>query len=212
MGQMNTAVDAAGSRELQTSLRDELVGVGDPSYEMARKVWNGAVDRHPALIAYCTGVADVIAAVRFAREHDLVSVRSGGHHFGRKRALLASLAVTTVCYVFISLALEWQLLLLLAGSCLVCGLSEANITITQSAIADVSGPTDRGRLFGYIWTMTSVSYIVGPILEVWAGDVLWVVGYPPGQLQDPGGGGDAASPCSLLVQAESGCSTLEPFR
>jgi predicted MFS family arabinose efflux permease len=46
----------------------------------------------------------------------------------------------------------------------VCGLSEANITITQSAIADVSLPTERGRLFGYIWTMTSISYIVGPLL------------------------------------------------
>jgi MFS family permease len=84
--------------------------------------------------------------------------------FGRKRVLLASLTITTVCYVFICLALELQSLLLLAGSCLVCGLSEANITITQSAIADVSVPTERGRLFGYIWTMTSISYIVGPIL------------------------------------------------
>jgi MFS family permease len=84
--------------------------------------------------------------------------------FGRKRVLLASLTVTTICYVFICLALERQSLLLLAGSCLVCGLSEANITITQSAIADVSLPTERGRLFGYIWTMTSISYIVGPIL------------------------------------------------
>jgi MFS family permease len=83
--------------------------------------------------------------------------------FGRRWVLLASLAVTTVCYVFISLALELRSLLLLAGSCLVCGLSEANITITQSAIADVSAPTDRGRLFGYIYTMSSVSYIVGPI-------------------------------------------------
>jgi DHA1 family tetracycline resistance protein-like MFS transporter len=77
--------------------------------------------------------------------------------FGRKRVLLASLTVTTICYVFICLALEWQSLLLLVGSCLVCGLSEANITITQSAIADVSVPTERGRLFGYIWTMTSIS-------------------------------------------------------
>jgi MFS family permease len=84
--------------------------------------------------------------------------------FGRKRVLLASLAVTTIGYVFICLALERQSLLLLAGSCLGCGLSEANITITQSAIADVSIPPERGRLFGYIWTMTSMSYIVGPIV------------------------------------------------
>src|SRR5262245_13250612 len=47
---------------------------------MARRIWNAAIDRHPACIARCTGVADVVAAVRFARERDLpVAVRSGGH-------------------------------------------------------------------------------------------------------------------------------------
>jgi DHA1 family tetracycline resistance protein-like MFS transporter len=85
--------------------------------------------------------------------------------FGRKRVLSASLAVTTVSYVFICLGLEWQSLLFLAGSGLVGGLSEANIAITQSAIADVSTPIDRGRLFGHIYTMTSVSHIVGPIVS-----------------------------------------------
>jgi MFS family permease len=89
--------------------------------------------------------------------------------FGRKRVLLASLTATTVCYVFICLALERQSLLLLASSCLVCGLSEANITMTQSAIADVSAPSERGRLFGYIWTMASISYIVGPLLPCRSG-------------------------------------------
>src|SRR4029453_13380556 len=52
----------------------------DPTYDDDRKVWNGHIDRRPALIARCRGVADVIAAVRFAREHDLLtSVRGGGH-------------------------------------------------------------------------------------------------------------------------------------
>src|SRR5207244_1918557 len=47
-----------------------------------RKVWNGAIDRRPALIARCAGVADVIASVRFGRKHGLpVAVRSGGHSF-----------------------------------------------------------------------------------------------------------------------------------
>jgi FAD/FMN-containing dehydrogenase len=51
-----------------------------PGYDTARSIWNGAIDRHPACIARCTGVADVVAAVRFARERDLVvAVRSGGH-------------------------------------------------------------------------------------------------------------------------------------
>jgi FAD/FMN-containing dehydrogenase len=45
-------------------------------------VWNGSIDRHPALIARCDGVADVRSAVRFARTHGLlVAVRGGGHSF-----------------------------------------------------------------------------------------------------------------------------------
>jgi FAD/FMN-containing dehydrogenase len=50
-------------------------------YGGARRVWNGAVDRNPAVIARCAGVADVVAAVRFARDHNLeIAVRGGGHN------------------------------------------------------------------------------------------------------------------------------------
>jgi FAD/FMN-containing dehydrogenase len=60
--------------------KGELVGPDDPQYDQARVVWNGMADRRPALIARCTGPDDVIAAVRFARDHDLViAVRGGGH-------------------------------------------------------------------------------------------------------------------------------------
>ena len=53
----------------------------DAEYDTARAIWNGAVDRHPRLIARCCGTADVAAAVRFAREHDLqVAIRGGGHN------------------------------------------------------------------------------------------------------------------------------------
>jgi len=53
----------------------------DEAYERARRVWNGAIDKRPALIARCTGVVDVVRAVEFAREHDLlVAVRGGGHN------------------------------------------------------------------------------------------------------------------------------------
>jgi len=68
--------------ELGASFRGELVRPADPTYDLHRRVWNGSIDRHPALIARCTGVADVIAAVRFASETGLVvAVRGGGHSF-----------------------------------------------------------------------------------------------------------------------------------
>ncbi len=58
-----------------------VLRLGDAAYDEARKVWNGTVDRRPALIARCTGDADVQAGVRFAQAHRmLLSVRGGGHH------------------------------------------------------------------------------------------------------------------------------------
>jgi hypothetical protein len=66
--------------ELAGRFQGELVDPGSPSYDDARRIWNGQIDRRPALLARCTGTADVIEAVRFARERDLaVSVRGGGH-------------------------------------------------------------------------------------------------------------------------------------
>lgn len=57
-----------------------LLEPADDGYEPARAVWNGLVDRRPAYIARCTGVGDVVAALRFARERELaIAVRSGGH-------------------------------------------------------------------------------------------------------------------------------------
>jgi FAD/FMN-containing dehydrogenase len=61
----------------------ELLGPQDPGYDDARAVWNGAIDRRPALIARCTTPADVAATVRLARERDLpLAVRGGGHSIG----------------------------------------------------------------------------------------------------------------------------------
>ena len=51
---------------------------GEEGYEAARRVWNAMVDKHPALIARCAGPADVVAAVRFAREQDLLVAIRGG--------------------------------------------------------------------------------------------------------------------------------------
>ena len=67
--------------EFKASLRGDLLTAEDPGYDEARLIWNGMHDKRPALIARCTGVADVIDAVNFARSHNLlVSVRGGGHN------------------------------------------------------------------------------------------------------------------------------------
>ncbi|HEX5094165.1 MAG TPA: FAD-binding oxidoreductase [Burkholderiales bacterium] len=61
--------------------RGRLIGAGSHDYDAARAVWNGAIDRRPRLIARCLGAADVVAAVRFARERGLeIAVRGGGHN------------------------------------------------------------------------------------------------------------------------------------
>jgi FAD/FMN-containing dehydrogenase len=66
---------------LEGDLRGRLVRPADPDYDDVRAVWNGVIDAHPALVARCRGVADVITSVDFARDHDLpLSVRGGGHN------------------------------------------------------------------------------------------------------------------------------------
>jgi FAD/FMN-containing dehydrogenase len=71
--------------EFRTSLRGPSFCPGEKGYDEARKIHNAMIDRHPAIIARCAGAADVIAAVKFAREQDLlVSVRGGGHSIAGK--------------------------------------------------------------------------------------------------------------------------------
>ena len=61
--------------------RGQLITDGHKDYDAARAVWNGAINRHPRLIARCSGTADVAAAVRFARDRDLeIAIRGGGHN------------------------------------------------------------------------------------------------------------------------------------
>ena len=57
-----------------------MIAPGDPDYDSARRVWNGAIDRRPALIARCATAADVVEAVRFARSQRLLTAIRGGAH------------------------------------------------------------------------------------------------------------------------------------
>jgi FAD/FMN-containing dehydrogenase len=71
---------AADIDELRAGLRGELIAAGHPDYENARRLWNPAFDRKPALIVRCVGAADVCRAVSFAAAHGvLTAVRGGGH-------------------------------------------------------------------------------------------------------------------------------------
>jgi FAD/FMN-containing dehydrogenase len=73
--QEQTTVD-----ELRSSMRGAVIDRTHPEYDAARQVWNGLIDKRPAVIARCVGVADVVEAVRVARElRPTVSIRGGGH-------------------------------------------------------------------------------------------------------------------------------------
>jgi len=76
-----TTLDATLVQGLRAGLRGPVLVTGDPGYDETRAIWNAMIDRRPALIARCIGVSDVLACVRFAREHSLpLSMRGGGHN------------------------------------------------------------------------------------------------------------------------------------
>jgi FAD/FMN-containing dehydrogenase len=74
-------VTTTAAPELQAQLRGTLLRPGDSGYDDSRTIWNGMIDRRPALIAKCIGVGDVVACVRFAREQRMpLSIKGGGHN------------------------------------------------------------------------------------------------------------------------------------
>lgn len=76
-----TSINMSKIEAFKFSLRGDVLSPNDKGYEDARKVWNGMIDKKPAIIARCKGTADVISAVNFARDNHLhFSVRGGGHN------------------------------------------------------------------------------------------------------------------------------------
>ena len=121
-----TTPEPVASDVLAASLRGEVMRPASPAYDAARRVWNGAIDRRPACIARCTGVADVVAAVRFAREHDLeIAVRGGGHN----------VAGTAVCDGGMVIDLSAMRAVRSAGSTSTARMAERSITIPSSHTA-----------------------------------------------------------------------------
>jgi FAD/FMN-containing dehydrogenase len=84
-GRFPMRLDGAGAHgedveQLAGRLDGEAIGTNHPAYDQARRVWNGMIERHPALVVRCATEADVVAAIAFARERSLpIAVRGGGH-------------------------------------------------------------------------------------------------------------------------------------
>jgi len=87
-------LSAADIADLRAALRGELLTAGDAGYDDARRLWNAAFNRKPALIARCAGAADVMHAVGFASAHGLLtSVRGGGHSLSGQSVCDAGLEI-----------------------------------------------------------------------------------------------------------------------
>src|SRR5207247_11090974 len=77
---LHAALPSVALQNFQSRVHGRLICKGDRDYDQARRVWNGRIDKYPAVIVRCADVVDVVTAVAFAREHHLlVAVRSGGH-------------------------------------------------------------------------------------------------------------------------------------
>ncbi len=84
----------ANLSSLRSQFAGELLTAGDSDYDQARTVWNAMVDKRPGLIARCSNTADVVAAVDFARSHDLlVAVKSGGHNIAGRSVTTDSFTI-----------------------------------------------------------------------------------------------------------------------
>ncbi|MEE8463411.1 MAG: FAD-binding oxidoreductase [Gammaproteobacteria bacterium] len=80
-----TIIDKAAVKELRDSLEGQLLMPGNGAYEVARRLWNGMIDKHPALIAYCANADDIAHAVSFASDYELlVAIKGGAHSFSGK--------------------------------------------------------------------------------------------------------------------------------
>jgi FAD/FMN-containing dehydrogenase len=77
---MHTALESTAIAQLQARLRGDVICPGDARYERSRRVWNGRINRYPALIVYCADPDDVLTTIDFARSVGLpLTVRGGGH-------------------------------------------------------------------------------------------------------------------------------------
>jgi len=98
-GGAEVALEQGVVQELADSLRGNLLRPGDAGYEVARRVLNRSIDRHPALVVQPVGAVDIQQAVNFAREHDLLlAVKCGGHSYAGKSTCEGGLQIDLSSY------------------------------------------------------------------------------------------------------------------
>lgn len=91
-------IERADIEALRVHFQGQLISPQDPAYDETRRIWNAMINRRPGLIAVCSGVADVMTAVRFARKRDLlVSVRGGGHNVAGSAVCDQGLVIDLSC-------------------------------------------------------------------------------------------------------------------
>jgi len=146
---------AAEVKELRASLKGKLLLAGDAGYDQARRVWNGSIDRHPALIARCESREDVVHAVQFASAHSLLTaVKGGGHSISGQSTCEGGLQIDLSPMREIELdrtkrlarAQPGVLLAGLDGKCQAAGLVTPLGTAADTGIAGLTLGGGQGRL------------------------------------------------------------------
>ena len=70
-------------QNFKSSIRGQVIMPDDPSYDEVRKIYNGMIDKRPAIIVKCANTADIVTCVNFARNNNiLLAIRGGGHNAG----------------------------------------------------------------------------------------------------------------------------------
>jgi FAD/FMN-containing dehydrogenase len=129
-------IASSAADELKSRFRGELILPGDPRYDAARRVFNAAIDRRPALIARCAGAEDVIEAVNFARKKNLtVSIRGTGHNVAGFAVCDDGLVIDLSAMKAITVDAEARTVRVEAG----CNWGEVNDALQEFGLAATGG-------------------------------------------------------------------------